>query len=242
MSFLQRLTILLAMVRRCFFIAIPLLVALLLLAGTGMGLAASTVDCHCFRDRSFSPEKPAAFDPYLLATVQNRLLSYAFAVPRKDVVSEKMSGVSGESLWVAHWLARSANLPVAEIQNLYAHKGSWRAVVTQKAIDPELLGSRFVAALLEDGSEHLAWVVVSEVLGQSLAVSVEDFMAFRQQGASLKEAILAHLIALQRHAQAQQVLKRARQNGNWGSVSIASGITVEDLESLLAASFPGNKH
>ncbi len=241
MSFLQRLTILPVMVRRCFFIAIPLLVALLLIVATGMSHAASTVDCHCFRDRSFSPEKPAAFDPYLLATVQNRLLSYAFAVPRKEVVSEKMSGVSGEGLWVAHWIARSANLPVAEIQNLHANKGSWRAVVAQKAIDPESLGSRFVAALLEEDNDLLAWLVVSEVLGQSLAVSVEGFMALRQTGASLKEAILAHLIALLRQDRAQLVLKRARQNGNWGSVSIASGITVEDLDSFLATSFPGKK-
>ena len=61
---------------------IPLLLVILsvqVLLAPGSVCAAPAVACHCFQERQFSAEKPQAFDPYLLATGQNRLLAQTFA-------------------------------------------------------------------------------------------------------------------------------------------------------------------
>ena len=41
-------------------------------------VAMPTINCHCFRDRSFDPQQPQAADGYFLATAQNSF----FAAPR----------------------------------------------------------------------------------------------------------------------------------------------------------------
>ncbi len=199
--------------------------------------AASTVDCHCFRDRSFSPENPRAFDPYLLATVQNRLLAYSFDLSRKEIVGQKMSGASGDHLWVAHWMASVSGLEVNDLQGHFGEKGSWRAVVSKYEIDPEQLGADFMAALAKDDSHQLAWAVVTQVLVTSLSVSSQDLMQLRRAGASLKEAILVSLLALIKKDNSMALFEEARRNGNWGSVSIASGTNIENIDGFLAKHF-----
>ena len=84
--------------------------------------AVSTPSCHCFRDRSFDPERPSAADPYLLATTQNTLFSLVFEVPKKSVVQAKMTGTTGANLWVAYWVAARSGLRAEDL--LEARRGS----------------------------------------------------------------------------------------------------------------------
>jgi hypothetical protein len=199
--------------------------------------AASTVECHCFRDRSFSPANPTAFDPYLLATVQNRLLAYSFGLSRKEIVGQKMSGASGDHLWIAHWLAMVTRQNVESLQGSFSRLGSWREVVTSRKGDPEKLGSHFMAALITDDSHQLAWAVVTQVFDRFLDVPDTQLVSLRRSGASLKETILVSLLALAEETSAERLLEKARRHGNWGSVFIDSGKTIEGIDKFLAESF-----
>lgn len=224
------------MVRRCFFICLLATALLVFFLASPLG-AVSTVDCHCFRERSFTPENPSAFDPYLLATVQNRFLAHAFNLSRKEIVSEKMSGASGEGLWVLHWLARNTDLGAHELKALYRKAESWRKVVFLAGGDPERLGSQFMAALAKDDEQDLARAVVNQVFMQSLGVDEKRLAELNNRGATLKETIIASLLALLNEEDSLQLFNRAHQNGSWGSVTVAVGTTVETLETFLAQRF-----
>lgn len=222
--------------RRVFFyLFVPF--CLLMLQTTSSGAAVSTVDCHCFRDRAFSAENPSAFDPYLLATVQNRLLAHAFSIPRKEIVSVKMSGARGETLWVMHWVAKASGRRAEEIQDLYAKRLSWESIVKQLSVDPESLGSGFFAALSGNDEGSLAWEVVAQVSGAFLESSEADYAALLEENASLKEAILACVLASMQRQKAVDVFALARQRGNWGGLLTSSGQSVESVEAFLANSF-----
>lgn len=201
------------------------------------GYAASTVDCHCFRDRNFSAENPKAFDPYLLATVQNRLLAYSFNLPRKEIVSEKMSGTSGDHLWIKHWIAETKGLEAEEIQKCFDDEGSWIKVITTKKVDPEELGSDFMKAMAERRTEQMAWAVVTQVFAAGHSVSAQQFHALQDVGASLKEAVLATVLALMTSDDPEIVFADARSKGNWGSLLIAAGISIDSIDAFLAKSF-----
>ena len=71
----------------------------------GQGAAAG---CHCFRDRTYDPARPAAADPYVLATSRSSLLSAAFAVPKAELVQGAMGGTAPEDAWVARWAGARA--------------------------------------------------------------------------------------------------------------------------------------
>lgn len=234
----QRLAILGGMARRfSLFIMCGAVTFLCLQLAAGTAFAASTIDCHCFRDRNFSQENPSAFDPYLLATVQNRLLAYTFGISRKEIVQEKMSGAAGEQLWIMHWIARASGKTKLEIAGAWQQLGSWSAVVSEVKADPELLGHQFMKALTGGDQDSLALITVMQVFESFFAISPRDHQLLLQAGASLKELILSTVLAQMNHGQATALFKKARGNGNWGSVTILAGTSVEDLDAFLARHF-----
>src|SRR5512145_3059565 len=105
------------------------LVALALLALPGSALAAPTVNCHCFRNRSFDPADPPAADPYILANARSSLLSAAFGVPKATLVRAVMTGTPPEDLWIAHWSAARTGREAAWLLGAIAETGSWRAAL-----------------------------------------------------------------------------------------------------------------
>ena len=80
-----------------FFIAFVLLI----FGAADNAFAESTINCHCFQDRSFDPGDRFAADDYLLATSFNSLLAKSFDISKKQVVMLKMDeGVSQDDLLV----------------------------------------------------------------------------------------------------------------------------------------------
>jgi hypothetical protein len=222
-----------SMIRRIQFIS---LTALLVLFWVSSAAAVSTVDCHCFRDREFSPQNPTAYDPYLLATVQNRLLAHAFNIPRKEIVSTKMAGAKGDTLWVAHWVAKVSSKSFAEVRTVYAKHSSWQKTIAELSVNREKLGAVFQNSLKNEDESLLAWAVVTQVSNQYLSDRA-IFAALRDRGASLKEAILATLLGELKGVSAVDLLDQAIQDGHWGTQLVSSRLTVESVESFLKKKF-----
>ena len=200
--------------------------------------AANTVDCHCFRVRTFSAENPSAFDPYLLATVQNRLLAYSFKIQRKDIVSMKMSGTPGAHLWIVFWVSQAMGKERNEVETLYDSYGSWSNLVAGEAVDPEVLGPRFTAALNSGRTQDFAWAVVAQILESHFDASSDRFLKLSSQGSSLKEALLAELLALMHKLDALVIFQKA-QDSSWGSVLHELGTSIESLDGFLMQGLQG---
>ncbi len=76
--------------------------------------------------------------------------------------------------------------------------------------------------------------MVTQVFDRFLDLPDKQLVTLRRSGASLKEAILVSLLALVEKTAPMDLLEKARLNGSWGSVSIASGTTIEDIDNFLA--------
>jgi hypothetical protein len=95
-----------------------------------LALGEPTAGCHCFRDRTYEPDRPAAADPYVLATARSSLLSAAFGVPKADLIRAVMGGAAPEDLWVAHAAAAWSGGTASELLEAREAKGSWPAALS----------------------------------------------------------------------------------------------------------------
>jgi hypothetical protein len=200
-------------------------------------IASSTVKCHCFHERTYSADHPTKFDPYLLATTQNRLMAVIFNLPRKDIVKMKMSGVPESYLWVALWIQKHSVFSLEQINSLFHESQSWRSIVMKSKADPEALGSFFMEALADGRTDAMAWAVVHYNLKNSLDVSEKDWLAIQDKKASLKEAILTFILAGM-YNQDPAILHLKAQTDGWGSFLAEKNSSIEQIDSYLRRHFP----
>ncbi len=80
------------------------------------------MNCHCFQDRTYNPDKKYSTDEYLLATTFNSFLSSNFNVPKRDIVMLKMKGGAGAedviiALYVSSLIGKDRRDPSAKRKN-----------------------------------------------------------------------------------------------------------------------------
>lgn len=209
-----------------------LLPLLALLLGASAAPAAPTITCHCFQDRSFEPQRPAATDPYILATTQNSLLAAAFGLPKKEVVRAKMAGASGDRLWVVHYLAARSGHAAGQIEAARQRASEWQSVLSSLRFDPGFLSPRFISALVAAGSdETLAEAAVNATLESRLGAEPAAIEALRTAGATSQETILAIFIGLRTGWPARELFQRVTSgNATWGEILHASGLEAMNID------------
>lgn len=207
--------------------------ALAALAVPAASRAESTAGCHCFRDRTFDPERPSAADPYVLATARSSLLSAAFGPAKSVLVRKVMSGTAAENLWVAHWAAVRSGADAEALLAAREAKGGWRAALQGVSG----LGKDLDAALARDASDvALAGLAVDEVLVKRLGADRAALAALRAAGASSEEAIVATLISIRISAPALPLLVQVKTGkATWGSVLRDCGLAPGDLDGVVRA-------
>ncbi len=201
---------------------LPLLL-FLVLTPANFTWAESTVNCHCFQDRAYDPQRTYAADPYFLATTQNALLANLFGLSKKDVVRAKMGGANGDSLWVGHYLAKKSGKTLDEINPLFSTGEGWGSVVKQLNIDPEQLGPLFVAAL--NDKHKLATIVVDEQLMENLDVEMLQLKQLRDQGADNQQTVIAVFLGHLSNPEPVELFSQV-ENGqsSWGNLLAEQGL------------------
>src|SRR5574338_923128 len=140
---------------------LPFAALVLLLAAPAAARAEGTGGCHCFRDRTFDPERPSAADPYILATARSSLLSAVFGPGKSVLVRKVMSGTAAEALWVAYWAAARSGADPEELLSRRERTGSWTRALAGVAG----LGKDLDAALAREApEEELARLAVENAL------------------------------------------------------------------------------
>jgi hypothetical protein len=208
------------------FISLCLLVAMILPLPV---FALPAISCHCFQDRSFDPDRPAAADAYYLATAQNRLLADAFGQPRRDIVMAKQKGTGNDELWIAGWAAAASGQTPQALLRASEELGSWRPVLAQHRLD--LPGQQPDSA--GDTATLARQIVTATLVDQGLCnrATLTDLYA---AGADPQEAILAVLLAAATGRPAQAIRQQvADEEKTWGALMAEAGLT-EDLDGSLA--------
>lgn len=201
-------------------LAALLVAAALQLAAAGAQAAAAS--CHCFRDRDYDPAHPVKSDEYLLATAANSLLSAAYGVPRREIVQARMSGTSGEDLWIGTFAAERQRVAAADLLKARATAASWRDVFLSRGGDLGPLGPRFAAAIAGGaGDETLAWIAAAETLAARLGTPWQQLDALAGSGATLQETVLAALIGSWSSRPAPAVYAEVKADGSGWSGRLA---------------------
>ena len=207
--------------------------AALLLAGLvpATGRAAEAGACHCYQDRTFDPARPAAADPYILATTRSSLLSAAFGVDKRSLVSSVMTGTPAEDLWVASFAGARTGRPSAALLALRDERGSWAAALQGL---PGLEGPFGAALAAGAGSSALAAIAVDEVLVTRMGATQAAVKGLEAAGASPAERILATALAAHLSAPTAPLVAHVRAGGtSWGRVLAEAGLTPKDLDGLV---------
>jgi len=211
------------------------LAALLFAAATQLaasGSQAAGPSCHCFRDRDYDPANPGKSDEYLLATAANSLLSAAYGVPKRDIVQARMSGTSGEDLWISTYAARSLGGDAGVLLTARAAAASWRDVFRARGGLLEPLGTRFVSAVAGEASDEvLACIAAAETLAARLHTSRQELEALAGSRATLQEMVLAALIGTWSSRTAPEVYADVRSGkSGWSRLLATVGRVPKQME------------
>ncbi|NTV51075.1 MAG: hypothetical protein HGA20_15710 [Geobacteraceae bacterium] len=213
------------------------LTLILLLLFPMPALAMPAINCHCFTDRSFDPKKPAAADPYFLATTQNSFFAFVFNTDKKTIVIKKQQGTSPDDLWIAYWVAsKSGTAPETLLQTRLENE-TWKSVLAPLRLTTKALGSRFYNALdAKQSAASLAEIVVDELLFRHQLLGEVELAAMRQLGASSKELIIAAVIANKTKQSARQIYLEVK-NGTktWGSLLKWANIDTKNMQQEISS-------
>ena len=188
--------------------------------------------CHCFRDREYDPANPEKSDVYLLATASNTLLAAAYGIPKREIVQARMSGTSGEDLWISNYAAHRQGAGAGALMSARGSAPSWRAVFQTRGGQLEPLGARFVAALAGGADDvALARIAAAETLAARLGTPWTELDDLLSRGATLQETVIAALLGAWSSRPAPQVYAdvKAGKSG-WSKLLAAQGRVPKQME------------
>lgn len=212
-----------------------LTVAILILFGLGFSCsvfaAESTINCHCFTDRSFDHQNPEKVVPYLLATTQNSFLSVAFNTPKFKLVKDLMSGVPSDQLWISHYFAARFDLESQSLLLLRQAKGNWRDSLAEANISETRLAPSLVAALQTADDRQLAAAIIDEALLHLLGADAAQLQDVRTAGADNREAILSFFLSRRTDRKATAIFRSVKDGAtNWGTLAFVNNVQIDELE------------
>lgn len=191
----------------------------------------STVNCHCFTDRSYDHQKPETVIPYLLATTQNSFLAVAFNTEKFRLVKDLMTGVPSDQLWIGHYFSARFDFDSNSLMLIRQVRGNWREALKEAEISETKLSARFVAALDSADDQQLAATVVDEALLNLMQVDAEQLDKVRAAGADNREAILSFFLARRTDKPAPEIYKSVIDGTtNWGTLAFVNNVQIGEME------------
>ena len=194
--------------------------------------AIPAITCHCFTDRSFETARPAAADPYFLATTQNSFFAIVYNVDKKTIVIKKQQGTSPDDLWIAYRVASISGVPADTLLQARQKHESWKDVIAAAGIAAKKSGSRFSNELsVNSSSAHLAETVVDEIFLHHRLMGEGELAEMRRIGASNQELIISAVISAKTGRSAKQVYLDVKNGSKtWGGMLTSGNIDTKNMQ------------
>lgn len=191
----------------------------------------STINCHCFTDRSYDHQNPETVVPYLLATTQNSFLSVAFNTPKFKLVKDLMGGVPSDQLWISNYFAARFNYDSKSLMLIRQVRGNWSDTLQEAELPKNTLSPSFITALKSADDKKLAIAVVDEALTYLMGVDAGQLQELRAAGADNREAILGFFLALRANGNAIDIYKSVESGStNWGTLAFVNNLQIDEME------------
>lgn len=200
-------------------------------------LAMPAITCHCFRDRSFDAGRPAAADPYFLATTQNSFFALVFNIDKKSLVMKKQQGTSPDDLWIAYWVASISGKQPETLLQAKQKNEAWKDVLAPLQLATKALGSRFLNALNANASAaRLSEAVVDELFLHNNLLIDQDLLTLRKAAATNQELIIATVIAARVKQPARQIFLEVKSGSRtWGSLLTEAKIDTKNMQQEISS-------
>ena len=200
----------------------------LLLVVPGHAISAeSTINCHCFKDRTYNPADPRAADDYILATNFNSFLSRSFAVPKREIVMLKMKeGVGQDDLLVGLQIARTTGLDLQQLLDPRRQGIAWSAIIDDLVPDETIKKSRLLKTIEAGISVKEAGAgIVDKLIGEFFTVPEATIQQFRQNGLNEKEMTLVLILAHVGNQKPATLVEQHNKEGrSWSAIADSLGI------------------
>jgi len=192
------------------------------------------VTCHCFRERTFEPTRPASADPYILATTRNSFLAAASGVDKGTVVRQRMTGASESDLWLSLYLSTLVDLSPEDLLEARDRNTTWGKAFEAMGLTTEL-GPAFQAARKKDDADGMARALAEQVLAKTFDTAQPSLDRMREKGAGIAESALSLYLAARLTRAPDHILAEVqRGQETWGSLLHSLGVPIETTGGLIA--------
>ena len=211
---------------------------LIILTSGYQAYAESTINCHCFQDRSFDPGDKFASDDYILATSFNSLLARSFDISKEQVVRLKMEEKVGQDdLLVGLKLTKLTGGYLDQLLGLRGAGYTWTQIIMgmeqQAPINSDKLAQDMRSGLpVGTAGDRVA----DEMISEFYAIPSEDVQRYRAYGLSEKEIGLILVLSYYKDEKAENFVAQYKNQGrSWSEIAFNLGLEPSAAGKLVLA-------
>ncbi len=187
----------------------------------------TTIDCHCFKDRTCDPARKFAADEYILATSFNSLLAKAYGIPKKQIVLLKMQGgVDQNDLLIG---LRAAKLSGADLQQLLMLRDGnypWQDILANPDLADRIKNDPLLGKIKTGLADAEAGKQAADLLlADFFKVPPATVDKLRATGLNEKELTLIFILAHAKGKQPDTLAAQYQKEGkSWSEIADSLGI------------------
>jgi len=211
---------------------------LIILTSGYQAYAESTINCHCFQDRSFDPGDKFASDDYILATSFNSLLARSFDISKEQVVRLKMEEkVDQDDLLVGLKLTKLTGGYLDQLLGLRGAGYTWTQIIMgmeqQAPINSDNLAQDMRSGLpVGTAGDRIA----DEMISEFYTIPTEDVQRYRAYGLSEKEIGLILILSYYKDEKAETFVDQYKNQGrSWSEIAFNLGLEPSAAGKLVLA-------
>lgn len=208
-----------------------------------MDVPTGTANCHCFKDRSYNPQKKYAADGYLLTTTFNSFIAANFDISKSQIVMMKMKGgVDSDDLLIALYVARAGRVDFNTLLAIRDNGGSWKHIIKSDSLAAAEKKDRVLQEILaaDEVKEATAERVTDQLLQEYFSISQHEIKILRQHKLSGRELTL--VLNLERYEKgkksAADIVSLYQRQMSWAEIAHSFELTPKETGRLLLPDSP----
>ena len=200
----------------------------------------STINCHCFKDRTFDPENKFAADSYLLTTSFNSFIATNFNISKRQIVMMLMKGSVGpEDLLIGLYLAREADVDLESLLAILDNGGTWEQILVSSNLQQKENNEEFLKSLgtVINDKKAAVEMITDQLVKDFFEVNQPAIDILRKEGANGREITLVYLLEKfgNRDKSASEILvMKTHEKKSWGEIALFFGLSPKGTGKLLS--------
>jgi len=208
------------------------------LGSASQAFSESTIQCHCFKNRSYNAADRYAADDYILATSFNSLLARSFALPKRQIVMIKMNeGVAQDDLLIGLKISKTTGIAIQELFRLRKEKKTWTEIISGLPLEKKIRNDPLLEALRSGiPVEQAGLMVAEEIIGEFYRIAPEEIQKLGMSGLNEKEINLIYILAHAGEKRPEVLAELYKKKGkSWSEIAFNLGVEPQIAGKLIQA-------